>query len=86
MHVIKIATLHINEITTPTRVGMLSDFITRPELDIMLIQEVTKPDTLNIMGYVTHHNIGTSMRGNAILARNELPITIVHKLPCGRAM
>jgi exonuclease III len=86
MHVIKISKLNINRITAQTSVGMLSEFITRYEIDIMLFQEVTNPDTLNIRGYVTHHNIGTSMRGTAILARKEMPITIVHKLPSGRAM
>jgi hypothetical protein len=39
---------------------------------------------LNIRGYVTHHNIGTSMRGTAILARKEMSITIVHELLFGR--
>jgi exonuclease III len=53
MNVIKIAALNINEITAPTRVGMLSDFIKRHELDILLVQEVTNPGTLNIRGYVT---------------------------------
>ena len=65
---------------------MLSDFITRHELDKLLVQEFTNPDTLNIRGYVTHHNIRTSMRETAKLARKERPITIVHKLPSGRAM
>jgi hypothetical protein len=35
MHVIKISTLNINGITAPTKVGMLSDFITRPEIGII---------------------------------------------------
>jgi len=86
MHVIKIATLNINGITAPVRVGMLSDFITRHEIDILLLQEVTNPDTMNIRGYVTHQNIGASMRGIALLARNEIPITIVHTLLSGRAL
>ena len=79
MHVIKFATLNINGITAPTRLGMLSDFIRRHELDVILVQEVTNPDTLNIRGYDTHHNLGTSMRGTAILMRNAMTITIVHK-------
>jgi exonuclease III len=84
MHVIKIATLKINGVTAPTSVGVISDFITRHEIDILLVQEITDPDTMNIRGYVTHHNIGTSMRGTAILARNEMPITIAHSyLPAG---
>jgi exonuclease III len=82
MHVIKIATLNFNGITAPTRVGMSSDFITRHELDKLFVQEVTNPDTQNIRGY----NIRTSMRGTAILVRNAMSITTVHKLPSGRAM
>jgi len=78
MHVIKIATLNINGITAPTRVGMLSDFITRHQLDILFVQGVTNPNTLNIRGYDTHRNIGTPMRETAILVKNAMSITIVH--------
>jgi exonuclease III len=46
MHVIKIATLNINGITAPTRVGMLSDFIKRHEIDTLFLQEVTSMDVL----------------------------------------
>ena len=51
MHVIKFATLKINGIIAPKRLGMLSDFIRRHELDVILVQEVTNPDTLNIREY-----------------------------------
>jgi len=86
MHVTKIATLNINGITALTRVGTLSKFIKRHELDILFLQEVTNPVVLNFRGYETHHNIRTSMRGTAILVRNVTPITIKHKLPSGRNM
>jgi exonuclease III len=79
-------TLNINGITAPKRVGMLSDFIKRHEIDILFHQEVTNPDVLNFRGYETHHNIGTSLRGTAIIAREAIPITIAHKLPSGRTM
>jgi exonuclease III len=65
---------------------VLSDFIKRHEIDILLLQEVTNPDVLNFRGYETHHNIGTAMRGAAIVAREAIPITIVLNLPSGRAM
>jgi exonuclease III len=85
MQNIKIATLNINGITAPKRVGMLSEFIQRQEINIMVMQEATNPDTLNIREYDTY-NIGTSMRGTAIVARKEMHIIIVHTLPSGRAM
>jgi exonuclease III len=86
MHDIGIATLNINGIRAPTRVGMLSELINKHELDILFLQEVTNPDTLNFRGYETHYNVGTSMRGTAIIARKAIPRTSVHKLPSGRAM
>jgi len=86
MYVIKIATLNINGMTATTRVGMLSDYIHRHEIDILFLQEVTHPDKLHFRGDEIHHNIGTSMRGTAIIVRNTMPITNVHKLPSGRAM
>jgi len=86
MHAIKIATLNINGVTATTRVEMLLEFINRRELDILFLQEVTNPDKLTFMGYKIHHKIGISMRGTAILVRNAMPITNVHKLHAGRAM
>jgi hypothetical protein len=72
-HVIKIATLNINGIPAPTKVGMFSEFI-RHEIHKLFVQEVINPETLNIGGFETHHNFRTSM-----------PIPIFHKLPSGRA-
>jgi exonuclease III len=86
MHVLKIATLNINGMTATTRVGMFMDFIHRQNLDIIFLQEITNPDKLQINGYTLHHNVGTNIRGTAILARNEMTLTNVHKLPSGRAI
>ena len=58
-HVTKIATLNINGITAPTRVGILLEFIKTHELDTLFLQEVTNPNTLNFRGYESHHNIRT---------------------------
>jgi exonuclease III len=80
MHIIKIATLNINGMSATTRGGMLSDFINR------LLQEVTKPDTLNFRGYEIYHNVGTKLRGTAILVRQAIPVTNIQKLPSGRAI
>ena len=86
MHILKIATININGIIATTRVGMLCDFVKKQELDIIFLQEVTNPNTLNLRGYNTHYNIGTSMRGTAIAVRDVITLTGIHKLPSGRAM
>ena len=65
---------------------MLTEFIRLHELDVLLAQELTHPETLNVRGYATHLNIGTSMRGTVILARNEITLTNIIKVPSGRAM
>jgi hypothetical protein len=58
MLVITLATLNINAITARTRVGMLTDFLRRHDIDILFMQEVTNTEPLNIPGYAAHHNIG----------------------------
>ena len=65
---------------------MLSTFINRHGLDVLLLQDVTNPDTLKFIGYEIHHNFGTTMCGNAILVRQAMTITNVHKLPLGRVI
>ena len=69
--VVKIATLNINGITSRTRVGMLEEYIRRHDIDIIFLQEITHPDIVNIRGYETFDNIGTQMRGTAIVARRN---------------
>ena len=85
MSTIKIATLNINGITARTRVWMLADFI-QHDFDIIFAQEVTSTEVLNVRGYDTYLNIGTSIRGTAILARSTLHLTKVTTLPSGRAI
>ena len=58
MHILKIATLNINGITAATRVDMLRDFIHKQELDIIFLQEVMHPNTLDFRGYNTYYNLG----------------------------
>ena len=69
MNVARIASLNINGIRANTRVGMLQDFVKSHEFDIVLVQEVTAPESVDIAGYVSHTNIGSEMRGTAILAK-----------------
>jgi exonuclease III len=86
MHVMKVATLNINGMTATTRVGMLRDFIYRHDIDIIFLQKDTNPEKLQISGYVLHHNVGTTIRGTAILVRNGMTLTNIHKLPSGRVI
>jgi exonuclease III len=85
-NIVKTATIKINGITAPMRISVLTEFIRLHELDILLARKVTHPETLNVRGYATHLNIGTSMRGTAILARNEITLTNIIKVPSGRNM
>jgi exonuclease III len=82
----KIATLNINGIKSRARVDMLENFLRVHDIDILFAQEVTSLEKTNIGGYETHHNIGFSMRGTAILAKDGITLTNVTKLPSGRTI
>ena len=47
---------------------------------------MANPITLTVNGYTTYLNIGANMRGTAILARHDYPLTKVTSLPTGRAI
>ena len=86
MHVIKIASININGIRSPTRVGMLMDFLRKNDTDIALIQEIVDPESVCINGHLAHTNIGPDMRGSAIIARKDLRITQIDRIPSVRAI
>jgi exonuclease III len=83
MNIIKIATLNINGIYTPTRIAMLHDFLKSHALDIQFLQKITHPNFDNLPGYT---NVGTTMRGTAFVTRNDLQVTNITKLPTGRGI
>jgi exonuclease III len=62
MQTVKIASININCMSKPTKVGMLEDFLHRHDIDIIFVQEETNQEMADIRGYVTHINIGTNMR------------------------
>jgi hypothetical protein len=62
-HIYIIATININGITSLTKMTMLADFVTKQDIDIPLLQEVSTIIPVNFVGYVIHHNIGTSGGG-----------------------
>jgi len=68
----KIATLNINDMTSPTRIAMLDALLRRQEIDIILVQEVTYHVLNDFQGYTTKYNIGANRRGTAIMARDGI--------------
>ena len=65
---------------------MLNEFIQKQEIDTILLQEVTHTDFEMIRGYAAHLNVGTKKRGTAILAREQISLTKITRLPSGRGM
>lgn len=86
MEVSKIATLNINGLTSRTRVGTLEGLIRQQDIDILFLQEVTNPDLDAMRGYTTHYNGGTSMRGTAIVMRDEITLDYITKITSDQAM
>ena len=81
-----IATLNINGITSTTRMQMLRNFINKHDIDIFFMQEVTHPSLDNLNGYTVHYTIGTSQRGPAIDARDDIELSNLTRMPSGRAI
>jgi exonuclease III len=79
--VFTIMSLNINSLSSATRVDMLHQFIRRSEVDIMLLQEVTSMEALQMRGYVAYGNIGVEMRGTGILAREGIRMEHVERTP-----
>jgi len=80
---IKIATLNINGMTSPTRIAMLHALIGRQEIDIPLLQEVT----YHILRDTPHNiNIGANRRGTALVARDGINQENITMSQSGRAM
>jgi len=65
---------------------MLMEFIKVYEIDILLVQEVTNMIQQDLFGYEIHYNIGTSKRGTAIVARDDIRLENIIRLPSGRAV
>ena len=70
------AALNVNGMAAQPQITMLEDFLKKKqEIDIILLQEITKPVFDDIRGFVAHTNIGTTGRGTAILSRDQLHFT-----------
>ena len=55
-------------------------------MDIALLQEVNPGANITFSGYQSHVNIRTSERGTAILAKAELPLHRIERIPSGRGI
>jgi exonuclease III len=83
---IKLATLNINGLTSPTRTAVLEAFLRLQVIDILLVQEVTQHVLHDIHGYTKQNNIGTNKRVTAIFTRDEIALQNVQMIPSGRAI
>ena len=61
----KNATININGIATPPRIAMLEDLLQKQEVEIIILQEVTRHVFDDIRGFTVYTNIGTTGRGTA---------------------
>jgi exonuclease III len=86
MQGVRIASLNINGATAASKLDMLTDFLYRQEITIILPQEVTHNDVARIHGYDTFLNIGATLRGTALAVRKTTRIQQVQLLPSGRAI
>jgi hypothetical protein len=84
--VIRIASVNINGCTSATKLSMITDFVYRQDINTVLLQEVTNSEIAKIGGYDTHVNLGTTIRGLAILTRNVSGLRNIQTIPSGRAM
>jgi exonuclease III len=81
-----IATINISGITSTTRMQMLRNFIYKHDIDILFMQEVTHPSLGKLNGYTVHYNIGSEQRGTAIVARDNIDLSNITRMPSGRAI
>ena len=86
METIRIATLNINGMTSPTKIAMIENFLHTWDIDILLIQEITQQVIHNLRGYQTWYNIGTNCRGTAIIAKEGITLENITRIPSGRAI
>jgi exonuclease III len=65
---------------------MLEEFLRKQEIDILLLQEVVIPDLDMLKDYTACVNVGTDMRGTAMVVKDPVTLTDVKKLPSGRGI
>ena len=65
---------------------MLKDFLRKHDVDFALLQEVMSLNAITFKGYQTIDNIGTSGRGTAIIAKEDLQMHRIRRLPSRRGL
>jgi hypothetical protein len=65
---------------------MLQDFCKRNDLDIVLLEEVTRTDITCMTGRSVYIIVGTDRRGTAIMTKDGISLTGVERLPSGRGI
>ena len=62
---------------------MLEEFLSKQEIDVAFLQEVTHPHLNTISRYTAYINEGTEKRGTSILAKEGVALNNVKRLPSG---
>jgi exonuclease III len=83
---IRIATLNINGMATPTRITMLDALFRPNDKYILLVQEATYYVLNDFQGYTTKYNIGANRRGTAIVVRLGVNLENIIMSLSGRAV
>jgi hypothetical protein len=65
---------------------MLANFIFKQDLDIVLLQDVMRPEITAIQRYMTHTNLRTEESGTAILTKDGLRVYHVKRIRSGRGI
>jgi exonuclease III len=65
---------------------MMIEYIKRHDLDIVLVQEMSKDGLVDTNGYNVYYNVGPDMRGTAIMVKQKYLLTNITKIPLGRAI
>jgi exonuclease III len=86
MKITNIATIDIIGITSTTRMQMLRNIIYKHDIDILFMREVIHPSLDKLSGYTVHYNIGSAKRGTAIVARDNIELANITRIPSGRAI
>ena len=65
----------MNGISSPLKMYRLRNFLIRQDIDVALLQEVTRNDFSQIYSYETHLNEGTEKQGTALIIKEVLSLT-----------
>jgi len=68
----KVATLNINGLMWTIKMRIFNGFLRQQDIDIALLQEVTRNDLESFRGYVAIVNEGTTKRGMATIGKEGL--------------